>query len=122
MKRIVKGSLLALGLVVGGATVGLASEPCVHEDGSGQVSCYWDAQTQGNGQGTDVYHVQGTPVYGMEARAWSWFDSSNAWSLLPYAHTRVEYVGYSYVPYALDAYSIQVTDGAGTYYLFRLTY
>ena len=27
---------------------------CTHEDGSGQALCYWDAQVQGNGMGTDV--------------------------------------------------------------------
>lgn len=27
---------------------------CTYEDGSGQALCYWDAQTQGNGMGTDV--------------------------------------------------------------------
>lgn len=27
---------------------------CEHEDGSGQALCMWDAQTQGNGMGTDV--------------------------------------------------------------------
>lgn len=27
---------------------------CTHEDGSGQALCTWDAQTQGNGMGTDV--------------------------------------------------------------------
>lgn len=27
---------------------------CTYEDGSGQALCYWDAQAQGNGQGTDV--------------------------------------------------------------------
>ena len=26
---------------------------CTHEDGSGQSACYWDADTQGNGKGTD---------------------------------------------------------------------
>lgn len=27
---------------------------CTYEDGSGQALCTWDAQTQGNGMGTDV--------------------------------------------------------------------
>lgn len=38
---------------------------CTEEDGAGQALCYWDADTQGNGQGTDAVSgdcadVQGT--------------------------------------------------------------
>lgn len=122
MKPAVKGALIALGLVIGGGAVGLAAEPCVHEDGSGQATCEWNAATQGNGTGTSHYVIQGQAVYGHEAAAWSLFDSSGAWSLLPNAHTRVEYAGHSYSPFVVDAYSITVWDGAGNYYLFTLTY
>lgn len=30
---------------------------CKNEDGSGQTSCYWDADTMGNGRGTDFVKV-----------------------------------------------------------------
>jgi hypothetical protein len=33
--------------------------PCEYEDGAGQVSCYWDADTMGNGTGHDFVKVSG---------------------------------------------------------------
>jgi hypothetical protein len=30
---------------------------CEFEDGSGQRSCYWDAETMGNGRGNDYVKV-----------------------------------------------------------------
>lgn len=38
---------------------------CTHEDGSGQALCVWDADTQGNGMGTDA--VSGECAIGTDA-------------------------------------------------------
>lgn len=122
MNRIVKGALVAAGLVIGGITVAHGAEPCVHEDGSGQAVCSWNAQTQGNGIGESHMVIEGTVVQGHEAHAWELFDSTNAWSLLPYAHTRVEYAGWSPYPYTVDAHTVTVWDEHGNHYLFTLTY
>ena len=41
-------------------TLALLSPPCASE---GDTNCYWDASTQGNGQGRSFVDVQGTAYY-----------------------------------------------------------
>lgn len=42
--------------------------PCVTEEGAGQALCWWDAQTQGNGEGTSVVSGDCAPsVVGMDS-------------------------------------------------------
>jgi hypothetical protein len=36
---------------------------CVTEDGAGQALCMWDAQSQGNGQGTSIISGDCAPAY-----------------------------------------------------------
>ncbi|WP_432112846.1 hypothetical protein [Streptomyces sp. S1] len=59
-------TMLALGLTINGLNGDLTTKKdgfpaCEWEDGSGssEGTCYWDADTQGNGRGHDVIHHDG---------------------------------------------------------------
>lgn len=102
-----------IALVAGGMGVAHAIPACVHEDGSGQGLCLWNAQTQGNGQGTSVVNNWDEQA----TEAWLMFDAAGAGSLVPAGHA-VEYTAHSWEPFVLGANHIQVTDYAGNHWLF----
>lgn len=115
MKRQLALTGASLLLVAGGITAANALPACIHEDGSGQGPCFWNAQTQGNGQGTSVVN---DPSWNEQAtQAWLMFDAAGAGALVPAGHA-VEYTAHSYEPFILGPNHIQVHDTLGNYWLF----
>lgn len=98
-----------------------ALEPCIHEDGSGQGNCTWNAAVQGNGQGQSYDVIDGEPVYHHADQAWALWDAVGASSLLPDSPVMVAYAGHSLTPFPLTADTITVWDNAGNHYLFTVT-
>ena len=120
-------------------------EPCVHED---SVSCYWDAQTRGNGLGQSfISDEQGNPTYTdvpvvqpvvqpvvhdatptdltdgtPEDVAWMLFDATHAIDLVDTSTpVTIIYVSHSYNPYALTSSHVTVWDNHGNHYLFHVS-
>lgn len=138
MHRQSKFALLTIGVFSLNAmwSPATALEPCVHEDGSGQHACTWDASLQGNGHGQSFDVIDGQVFYHSEpvtevhppittpteAEAWALWDAVGASSLLPNAETRVVYSGHSLTPYPLMPGTITVWDAYGHHYLFTFTH
>lgn len=60
MKRVLVGVMVAGVMAIPASPAGSAppqvrsAPPCLHEDGSGQTECVWDARRRGNGKGRSL--------------------------------------------------------------------
>lgn len=120
MRKIIMSAVIVLTGFVGIATAHATLPACIHEDGSGQGDCFWNAQTQGNGLGTSVTHTNGGAP--MADLAWAAWDASGAVNLVTTPDGFwVNYVAVNQTGWvATEPNEIIVSDHLGNHYLFTV--